>query len=98
ILNITTPIPNTPSCSSAPCHAHATEESVLGMLDTNLSLAQADEEIRASTAQFISLSGVAVLLTLGVSAIFVWRFVQKPVNALREGTELVAEGGLGVQI
>ena len=98
ILNITTPILNGPSCSNGACHAHAPSDIVLGTLDTNLSLAAADAGIRASTWQFIFFSGVAMLLTLAVSAAFVWRFVHKPVHALREGTELIAQGSLGLQI
>jgi two-component system NtrC family sensor kinase len=98
VLGITTPIPNAPSCATAACHAHAPTEAILGMLDTNLSLASADAEVRASTWRFIFFSGVAMLLTLAASAAFVWRFVQKPVTALREGTKLIGGGDLGVQI
>jgi len=98
ILNITTPILNAPSCSNGACHAHAAGDTVLGTLDTSLSLSSADAGIRASTGQFIFFSGVAMILTLAVSAAFVWKFVHEPVSALREGTDLIAQGNLGLQI
>ena len=98
VLNIRTPIPNSPSCSNAACHAHAPTDAILGTLDTSLSLAAADAELRSSTRWFVTFSALAMIATLAVSAAFVWRFVQRPVSKLREGTELIAQGSLGLQI
>ncbi len=42
VLGIITPIENQPSCSNADCHAHPASQQVLGVLDTNLSLAKTD--------------------------------------------------------
>ncbi len=41
VLGIITPIENQPACSNAACHAHPAEQKILGVLDTNLSLAKA---------------------------------------------------------
>ncbi len=39
VLGIITPIENQPACANAECHAHPASQQVLGVLDTNLSLA-----------------------------------------------------------
>jgi two-component system, NtrC family, sensor kinase len=97
-IGVATPIMNTPSCSSAACHAHPASQQVLGVLDTSVSLAAADADVRTTTWQFIWYSTAGVLLTLLSTAIFVWHFLHKPVSALRKGTELLAAGELGVHI
>jgi len=48
-LDITRPIANEPSCSTASCHAHSPANAVLGTVDANLSLATTDANIRAAT-------------------------------------------------
>jgi two-component system, NtrC family, sensor kinase len=98
VIGVATPILNTPSCASAACHAHPASQTVLGVLDTNVSLAAADTDVRTTTWQFIWYSTAGVIVTLLSTAIFVWNFVHKPVRALRQGTELIAAGELGVHI
>lgn len=98
VIGVATPIMNSPSCSSAACHAHPASQRLLGVLDTNVSLAAADADVRTTTWQFIWYSAAGVMLTLLSTAIFVWHFVHKPVRALRRATELIAAGELGVHI
>lgn len=98
VLRVVTPIPNAPSCSSADCHAHPAAQKLLGTLDADISLAGADRSLSHSTWQFLIYSGVAVLLLLMSSGLFVWRFVHQPVATLRVGTESIRRGDLGVQI
>ncbi len=98
VIGVATPIMNAPTCSSAACHAHPASQDVLGVLDTTVSLAAADSDVRTTTWQFIWYSTAGVLLTLLSTAVFVWHFVHKPVRALRRGTELIAAGELGVHI
>ncbi len=98
VLGIATPILNTPTCSSADCHAHPAGQTVLGVLHTRMSLAAEDADVRAVSWQFVLLSMLAILLTLGATGLFVWRFVHKPVRALRSGTERLGAGDLGIQI
>src|SRR6202162_91116 len=54
VLGIITPIENQPSCSNAECHAHPASQQVLGVLDTNLSLAKADAQLRVSSARMLA--------------------------------------------
>src|SRR5437879_13288587 len=54
ILGIITPIENQASCSNASCHAHPAEQQILGVLDTNLSLAKADVQLAESSWRMIA--------------------------------------------
>jgi two-component system, NtrC family, sensor kinase len=98
VMGIATPIVNTPSCSSAACHAHPVGQQLLGVLETKVSLAASEANVAAGTWQFIWYSAVAILLTLEATGVFVWKFVHQPVRELRRGTERLASGELGVQI
>lgn len=98
VLGIITPIENQPACSNAACHAHPAEQQILGVLDTDLSLAKADVQLADSTRRMIFYTGVGLLLIALLSGIFVWRIVAVPVKALKRGTESLAAGDLGYQI
>jgi two-component system NtrC family sensor kinase len=98
VLGIITPIENQPSCSNAECHAHPASQQVLGVLDTNLSLAQADAQLAVSSARMLAYTAAAMLLVALLSWLFVWRVVGKPIKALEKGTEHLSQGHLGYQI
>jgi two-component system, NtrC family, sensor kinase len=98
VLGIISPIENQPSCSNAACHAHPAGQRILGVLDTNLSLARADVQLAESSRRMIAYTGCALLLIAFLSWFFVWIVVAKPVQALKRGTERLAAGDLGYQI
>ncbi len=98
VLGIISPIENQPSCSNASCHAHPAEQKILGVLDTNLSLAKADVQLAESSRRMVTYTGCALLLIALLSWFFVWRVVGRPVKALELGTEQLAAGDLGYQI
>ena len=98
VLGIITPIENQPSCSNADCHAHPASQQVLGVLDTNLSLAQADAQLAVSSTRMLSYTAGAMLIVALLSWLFVWRVVGEPIKALKDGTEHLAHGELGYQI
>jgi two-component system NtrC family sensor kinase len=98
VLGIITPIENQPACSNAACHAHPAEQQILGVLDTNLSLAKADQQLAESTRELIIYTACALLLIVLMSWLVVWRVIGKPVTALQKGTEKLASGDLGYQI
>jgi len=62
VLGIITPIENQAACSNAACHAHPAEQQILGVLDTNLSLAKADVQLAESSRRMIVYTGCALLL------------------------------------
>lgn len=98
ILSVSTPIPNSPTCASGACHAHPISQKVLGTLDVQLSLAEADAGVRRASLQFIGYSALAIVLTLAAISVLVWHFVHEPVRLLRDGTIRLGQGDLGVQI
>ncbi len=98
VLGIITPIENQPSCSNASCHAHPSEQKILGVLDTNLSLAKADVQLAESSRRMIVYTACALLLIAVLSWFFIWRVIGLPVKALERGTERLAAGDLGYQI
>lgn len=98
VLGLINPIPNEPSCSTAACHAHNAKQSLLGVLDVNVSLAGVDREIAHS--RFL-ISASALLALLAGGAILWWLnrgLVVKPVAALVAGTRRVGEGDLATTI
>jgi len=98
VLGIITPIENQPSCSNAECHAHPASQQILGVLDTNLSLVKADEQLKVSSARMLYYTAGAMLIIAVLSWLFVWREVGQPIKALKKGTEHLSRGELGYQI
>lgn len=98
VLGIITPIENRPACSNADCHAHPAEQRILGVLDTNLSLAKTDVQVAESSRRLIVYTGCALLLIALLSWFFVWQVVGRPVKALERGTKQLGSGDLGCQI
>jgi two-component system NtrC family sensor kinase len=94
ILGVITPIRNVPTCSEAPCHAHPSDRTVLGVLDVRLSLAETDAAIGNAERTMILF---AIGLTLIVTLIAVWYFsttVIRPVRILMAGAREVSGGNL----
>jgi two-component system NtrC family sensor kinase len=95
VLGVINPIPNESSCSTAACHAHNAKQSLLGVLDVNVSLAEVDQEIAHSR---LVIMASAILAILAGSLMLWWlnrRLVVRPVAALVEGTRRIMEGDLG---
>jgi two-component system, NtrC family, sensor kinase len=98
LIGVITPIPNSPECSNAACHAHPAEQQVLGVLDTTLSLARTDADIEASSWTMFTYMAIAILTISIIIAVFVWRLVHRPVRRLRQATERLREGQLGYEL
>ena len=98
VLGIITPIENQPACSNASCHAHPAEQQILGVLDTNLSLAKADVQLAETSRRMKIYTAGALLLIMSLSWFFIWRVVDRPITALKRATEHIASGDLGYQI
>ena len=98
VLGIINPIENEPSCSNAACHAHPEGQKILGVLDTNLSLARADASLAESTRMMLIYTVLAVIIISMLTGVFVLRLVHRPVRILQRGTEELAKGDLGYQI
>ncbi|HEU4402514.1 MAG TPA: two-component sensor histidine kinase, partial [Candidatus Polarisedimenticolia bacterium] len=92
VLGIVNPILNQPGCWSASCHAHGPRETVLGVLDVTMPLAEVDRQISQSQARMAGLALVAII----ASGLLIFRLNRRlvvlPVRALAAGTRRVAEG------
>ena len=97
-LGIINPIENSAACAEAGCHAHPASQKILGVLDTNISLAATDANLAAVTRQTVFYTLLAVLVTCSLIPVFLSRFVHRPLEALKIGTERLASGDLGYQL
>jgi two-component system NtrC family sensor kinase len=97
-LGIINPIYNEPSCSQASCHAHVAEQSVLGILDVTLPLAEVDRQLAINGRRAAGLSAAAVLAIVVILWLFFHQRVAKPVAQLLEATNIVAAGDLEHQL
>ena len=98
ILGVITPIENQPSCSNAVCHAHPASQKILGVLDTNLSLAKTDAQLAQSSWRMLAYTMFALLDISLLTWLFVWRLVGQPLKHLKDGTSELAGGNLGYQV
>jgi len=97
-LGLINPIPNALDCSSAACHAHSPEQSVLGVLDVRMSLQQVDSQIAATQRRMQNASLALVLLVALAFALTLQRILQVPFSRLLEGTRAVSAGRLDHRI
>jgi two-component system, NtrC family, sensor kinase len=97
-LGIITAIYNEPSCASADCHAHSGAQTVLGVLDVSLPLTEVDRQIARSELNLAILALSSILALGSIIALFVSRWVDRPVKELVKATQQVAEGNLSYTI
>jgi two-component system, NtrC family, sensor kinase len=98
VLGIVTPLENQLSCSNADCHAHPASQQILGVLDTNLSLAKADAQLSEDSRRMAAYTLIAMLLIAVLSGLAVWKVVGGPLKKLGAATEHLSNGNLGYQI
>lgn len=98
VLGIVTPIENQPACANAACHAHPAGQRILGVLDTDLSLAKADQQLAESNRRTLLYTLTAMLLIAALSWWFIVRVIDRPLKELSAGTKKLSEGDLGYQI
>ena len=98
VLGTINPIHNEPGCASAACHAHDARDTVLGVLDVSVSLADVDRNITRSQRRMAGLTAGA----LAASGLLLWwlnrSLVLRPVSALVAATRRIAEGDLTVTV
>jgi two-component system NtrC family sensor kinase len=98
VLGLIRPIENQPGCSNTGCHAHPPERRILGVIDTDLSLATVDARLAQHQRHLIGFTALATILLSLLSVAFVWQVVHKPVKELTAGTKKVAEGSLDYRL
>ena len=98
LLGLITPIYNEKGCSSSSCHAPVEEQKVLGVVDTQASLAGIDASLGEQKRQYQYFTYFFMLVTATTCGLFVWRFVHVPVKELIAGTERIKAGQLDHRI
>jgi two-component system NtrC family sensor kinase len=91
-------IRNEPNCSVAGCHVSPEESAVLGVLDVEMTMAPFDQAIGRARQQVAWTTGVLVLASGLVAALFIRRLVHDPVARLHAGTQRIAAGDLETRI
>ena len=94
VIGIITPIRNDYSCSTNDCHAHTTQQTVLGILDVRIPLEDVDNDILRFEKTQIAGSIALIIVLTGFASMFIWRMVNIPVKKLAIGTEEIVKGNL----
>lgn len=98
VLGMITPIYNEASCSTADCHAHDKDQTVLGVLDVMLPLTDVETAMAETTQEQIILALLLVAAVSSIAGIFIWLMVNIPVRKLTLGTAEITKGNLGHRI
>ncbi len=92
------PIYNEPDCHTAECHAHGSEEKVLGILLTDFSLQTIDTRIENQVARISLFIILVVLIIAAILSIILWRIVLKPLSSLTGGMQKVSSGDISQKV
>lgn len=98
VLGMITPIRNEQSCSASGCHALPSEQPILGVLDVMVPLDDLDASLSALRWNQYMNAAWMVLAVTGVTGLFIWLMVNRPVRRLIRGTEELTHGNLSHRI
>lgn len=98
VIGVITPIKNDIRCSSAPCHAHDSSQTVLGILNVTLPLKETDKNLAEFETMQYEGGIMLILIVTAFTGLFLWRMVNIPVKKLTDGTQAVIEGNLDYTI
>ncbi len=98
VLGVLKSVRNEPACAAPGCHPSPSEQKILGVLDSQFSLAQVDRNILNSRNQMILYSIGAILLIELFAGLFIMQMVHKRVDRLAEGQREVKKGNLNYSI
>jgi len=94
VLGMVTPIYNETACSSADCHVHPAEQTVLGVVDVSISLADVDRVVEDRAVRTAWVSLVCILAIAVGLMVAVRRLVLRPVREMVKATERIGRGDL----
>jgi two-component system NtrC family sensor kinase len=95
-MGIIAPIYNEPACTA--CHVHPASQRVLGVLDVQISMAQADAVIRATERRMSYGLAAMVVAVVLLTFMLLWVFVLRPVRSLRAAMQRAGGGDLSVRV
>jgi two-component system, NtrC family, sensor kinase len=97
-LLIRSPILNEKSCFTASCHAHPENEEVLGSLIIKLPLADLDNAVKKSSAEFYLLAIFITLLLVMVLIFFTRKKIKNPLNDIIKASLAVSDGNKNTRL
>ncbi|MCJ7815967.1 MAG: HAMP domain-containing protein, partial [Xanthomonadales bacterium] len=98
MLGTTAVIRNEPTCSSASCHAHPANQTVLGVLDIVYPLSQINQTIRKTTVSIVVLALGFIIFAAILVSLLVHRTVYQPLADLKDCAARLADGDLDQKI
>jgi two-component system NtrC family sensor kinase len=98
ILGLITTIENEPGCYNASCHAHYSNETLLGILDVKLSLERGDKRLIETRNKMITFSAILILITALVKWGFIRKIIHRPIKKLDDATKEVANLNLDAKV
>ncbi|MFZ5518928.1 MAG: sensor histidine kinase [Candidatus Zhuqueibacterota bacterium] len=90
VMGLINPIENSPACYNAACHAHASDETILGLLDIQLSLKKLDVNTRDARSKSYIFYGIITIISAIVFNRIIRTQIQRPISELIQGTQQVA--------
>lgn len=97
-FGIIDPIYNEPGCWQSSCHAHAEDQTVLGVLDITMSMVEVEGALRTGQMRLLTFALIAVAATSLMIYWLVGRIVLKPVRRIAAVTRKVADGNLSEKV
>jgi two-component system NtrC family sensor kinase len=98
VLGQINPIRNEEQCAREGCHAHPSEQTVLGVLDVRMSLQEIDAAVSQQKERVVASAVLIALVVAFGSMLFILISVDRPVKKLIEGTRQISEGNLDFPI
>lgn len=98
VLTYIDPIYNEPSCYTSTCHAHPPEQRVLGILETDFSLAEVDRMINRQVLNITIYATIFTLATFLILYLVMRSFVLRPISNLSEAMKRVSGGDLSQRV
>ena len=97
-FGIIDPIYNERGCWQSSCHAHPRNQTVLGVLDITMSMADVERAARAGQARLLTFALIAIAATSLMIYWLVGRIVLQPVRRIVAVTKKVADGDLSQKV
>jgi len=88
------PIYNEPDCHNAACHAHGSEDKVLGILLTDFSLQTIDSRIENQIGKISVFILLVVVIIASILSIILWKIVLNPLSTLAGSMQKVSSGDM----
>ena len=99
VLGLTKPIENRRACWTAECHAHDSDEELLGLLNLDISLAGIDERIAAARLQSTGIAALVVVLVAVLAMHSVRKTIVAPLTSFKQSVQrVITDRDLTVEI